>query len=650
MDIWDTTGLDLGEFSGKERVVESFYAFEPWDVKEREQWLLDLAVEDGVDLRDPDFVRHVMTDPHPFQGGYFHSTAFFRVLFAGSRCGKSICAEQEVIMQLTGELPIAFRHENGEKTGVKRPITEDNILRWGRFDAKSGEFIDHNTAMLHKGSRREWDCGEIIGVGHYPEQKIGGPGSEAWIGTYRRACHERWWPVFTDKHKLVIPPHLIDKSKGVDGVEKVMNVIHLVNGAKITFITYEAGFERFEAHQVFSVILDEEPPDPAIVQTCMMRCKWMSLVETPYQGLTYTKDLFFPSKVTRDKQVFHATLFDCPYRTKAELKRMRQDMPIHERAARLWGVHALTQGTPYYETHTKKIMTWYQKYDIPHLKGRILPKELYGALTRAGSGGGLPCIMDVEFDLETLNKDNMVDTWRIYSKPEAGRAYLLTADPAVGAAKPEECRDKSAALVFRWPNYQAGDDRPRIVAAIQATQEVQFFAKTVAAALRYYNNATLAAEAMRCGSANAILCMTLADWPYWYYQMVVQDSTRKQRKVPGFDNNPATREAIFRLIGGWLAAYEEDQFPEIPDKELLRELAGCVLDKHGKVDHPYGGSLDLGVCFGIGLYVFESSPEQVRYNGPVIDEPKKKNVNFRMIEEDKGRLVPCGLAYLGYGA
>jgi hypothetical protein len=129
-------------------------------------------------------------------------------------------------------------------------------------------------------------------------------------------------------------------------------------------------------------------------------------------------------------------------------------------------------------------------------------------------------------------------------------------------------------------------------------------------ALRYWNNALLGAETKR-GFSNATFAGELREWPYWYHMITVQQSTRKPRQQIGFDTNAKTRDSIFELIGKWLSDYDEDSYPDIPDKQLLVELAGAIKGRGGRCDHTTQGSLDRAVCFGIFLYILEYSKDQI---------------------------------------
>ena len=99
----------------------------------------------------------------------------------------------------------------------------------------------------------------------------------------------------------------------------------------------------------------------------------------------------------------------------------------------------------------------------------------------------------------------------------------------------------------------------------------------------------------------------------------------------------ANRYSVFELIRGWLNSVEAHELPEIPDIDLLRELLACIVGKNGRPDHTKAGSLDIAICFGILLYVFKNSPEQIVCNAMTPDRPSTpfgKLKNLMGIETD----------------
>ena len=606
MDVFEKIENAISGYGGEENEISSFYHFEPWDVEKRPEWMLEMARGDGIDLHGGDIARFAGIDPHPFQSGYLQSTAFMRTLLAGTSVGKSYVALMEGIIQITGETPISMRYDAGVDTKVKRVVNEGNILRFGRFDARSGAFIDHNTSAQK--DETEWNCGTIRGVGKYPTEKIAPYGSELWLGTYMKAMNEYWWPRLYDEATRIIPDHLIDKNRGHNGFSVQDKIVYLSRGGKLAIITYETGYNRFEAQRVWSVILDEEPEDERIFGAAQQRCKWLSLVETPYRGMTYTKGLIFDENSGAHKRLFHATQYDSPYQRRELIDIRRQNMRPWDIGARIWGIHSEMRGKPYYDRH--KITTWMNKYKSSPKLVSFRPSCEYNGIV--SNGGKIPSLLDVDVSAIIERELDKQGVWSMYEDVRPNVPYVLAADPAEGSENPEEAADICAAVIAR-PPY--GDETGmRIVATLRSTLETILFARVCSHAARYYNNSNLAAETRRA-ACNAAFAIELRDWPYWYKMTSVQQSNRMARSIRGFDTNVSTRSAIFEMIQGWIAEYGFDEYPQIPDRELLKELAACVVGKNGRPDHTRDGTLDTTICFGILLYVFKNSPEQITYNG-----------------------------------
>lgn len=605
---------EAGEISPQS---SNFYLFEPWDVGKRPDWVLEQAKEDGIDLGSEMFTKHIGPDPHDFQAGYLMSTAFFRTLIGGTSLGKSYPVLMEMIIMLTAEIPISLRYPKGFKTDIKRLRTSENIERFGRFDANTGTFIDHNINAHTPETENEWDCGNIEGVGVYPEEKISPSGSEFWIGTFMRAMNEYWWPRLEEKGRIVIPEHLIDRSKGNEGYDRKQNVVYLIRNSKCANITYDSRFNRFEAERVWACALDEEPDDPRIVQAAQQHAHFMMLVMTPYHGITYTKDLIFPKEINSEKKVFHATQYDSPYQNKKKIEVKRSNMQSWDIGARVWGVHTEVKGKPYFDR--KKIMTWINKYSVPYTWARFIPQEEYYGIIENPHVIDKRYLMNTHVSMISQSEDDLRSTWRVYKEVVKGKPYLFVADPAEGAETPIEAGDPCAGIMFEAPASEF--EKPVIVATISSTLETIEFARVCSHAMRVYNNATLGAETRR-GAANATFAGELSDWPYWYHLVTIQDSTQKPKAHKGFDTNSATRSSLFDLIDAWIKEYSEGEYPDIPDLTLLKELAACVKGKNGRPDHTKQGTLDKAICLGIGLYIFKFSPEQVRFNGEQEEDVK----------------------------
>lgn len=615
-DAFEELRQQMDVFAAKKQ-TSAFATFEPWDVKERDPEVVEQARKDSVDLDDAEFIRHTGKAPHPFQTGYLTCNAFFRALLAGSQVGKSFAALTDAIIMLTGEIPFSMQYDAGVDTGIKRIINRANVIRFGRRCVGTNKLMDNDPTVEPDGT---WDCGNVIGVGKYPTSKIGPPGSEIWIGTYMKAATEYWWPRFTEVARMIIPEYLIDKTKGVDGFNTKDRIIYLQRDTKIAIITYESGYQRYEAEKVWGIIFDEEPPDERAVAAALTHCHYFSLVETPYNGITYTKKLLFPDKMSSDKRVFHATQYDSPYQSRKQIEIVRQNMKPWEIISRVWGIHSEVRGRPYFDR--EKISTWLRRNMRKVELVRFNPEQ---------PANSIEDIMLTQMRAEKQDAINKRDVWKVYEDREIGVPYVMAVDPAEGAEKADEAADVCAAIIMRPPRQK--ETRPQIVATLRSTLETIPFSWCCARAARYYNNALLAAETRR-GAVNATFAAEMRNWRWWFKMTTLNDTTQQAKEHNGFDTNSRTREAIFELIQEWVCAHIEGEYPNIPDDELLQELAACVVGKNGRPDHTYDGTLDTTVCFGILLWVFRHAENQIRYNG---EEKIEEKVPFGLIMGLLGR-------------
>ena len=186
--------------------MTEYYMFEPWDVEPRDEFTREMMRKDKITGKVMDYGE----DPHMFQSGIIYEYPDIGAIFAGTQVGKSYPVMIDVIAQCTRELPHALRYDKGEDTGVKRSIDRRNIIRWGRRDIETGEVIDHDPDAEKDDT---WDCGTIIGAGKYPEKKFLERDEVIWIGTFKQAKNENWWPSM----KKIVPDHLLDKDRGSDG-------------------------------------------------------------------------------------------------------------------------------------------------------------------------------------------------------------------------------------------------------------------------------------------------------------------------------------------------------------------------------------------------------------------------------------------------
>lgn len=631
--------LKIGEFLDNKFsgvvAAHPFWHFEPWDVEKRSDDVLRIAKDDGVDLYDGNLVSHTGRDPHPFQTGYLLSTAKFRTLLAASRVGKTVAAFVELAIQASGERPVALSLPKGEKSTVKRLVTPDNIRRFGRFDSRTETFIDHNVDATKPEGWEEWDCGYIVGAGVYPAEKIAPAGSVLWVGTTHKALWEFWWPRFTNARLNLFPDEFIDKNHGFDGVTKSEWTIHAIRDCRITIISYESDPRSFEAIDTWSCVFDEESPQKGCVTAAVNHTRFFSNVMTPYNGMTYTRKLIFDeNKDPANNQVFHATSYDSPYLTREMIDHRRSVMEKWEIGARIWGFHTEAKGKPYFDR--AKINIWVRKFKHPYTLVRFSPNDPYdGVVTRPGRE--LPGLMSVSVRGDTVEEENQCDTWRVYEEHDEKTAYYLMADSAEGSDIPSEAGDVLASLVMRFPRLDNGEKFPMIVASLRSTLKTANFARVCGYALRYYNNALLCGEGPARGSYNALFYAELQDYPYWFLQTSVRDSTRKSRSTKGFDTNAATRHALFNdVIREVLDEYTVDEDPLIRDESLLVELSSCVVAvKNGarRPDHTDHSTLDTTICYGQGLYIWKHYANQVKSR--YVEKPKQMGPITRLLMQNE---------------
>jgi hypothetical protein len=621
-DAFDRLGGIFADSDEVWRACPDFYHYEPWDVPQRPQWVLDMAARDGVTLEGPDLRRCVGPAPHPFQIGYLLSRCFGRVLIAASQIGKSVNVAMEIVIRATGEIPFALRFPAGHDTGVKRLITMENIIRWGRRSLDTGEVMDHDVNAIEDGS---WDCGTIKGVGVFPREKIVPAGSMIRLMSYQAMILQNWWPAFTGKSGSqlgrFIPQHLIDATEGSygnKGFHTQERVIHLQRGVSLKMLSYEAQRRGLEGITV-PTYLDEEPPKEEVWGALQTHITDWSLSETPWLGITWSRKILFPEVVTSHSQTFHACIYDSPYKTPAAIEKVRHglDGKNWEIGARMWGIPTMqTTGTPYYDRD--KINFWIQRFKIPFRLVRFEPTREWGGVKTNMSVYRSPGLLDTPVRQVEVSEEDERTVWRLYEERTDGAGYAIASDQAEGADTPEEAGDRSTAVAGR--QHEDDPTRPVCVATLRSTLPVPQFAREVMYAARYFHNAMLAPENGR-GSSNASFEAEARDWPHWFIDVMIRQSTRKERDYRGFCPTTDRRNALYeRLIRNWLDTYEQDEYPGCPDEWILKEAAGAIVSmtRSGikKCDHAPGETIDSLTAWGILLFIMQpENNKQIRYRG-----------------------------------
>lgn len=583
----------------EEVVVNDFLAFEPFDVVQRDARVFDQMKEDKVDLYEPGIIDVIGKDPHPFQTGYILSINPHRILLAGTQVGKSRTALQDAITMLTGIVPYSMRVPQYTDTGIPRPINMENILRFGRWTKISKELIDHNPRARKDGT---WDCGNIMGVGVYPSDKLCPDGKQVWIGTTAQALLKYWWPKMIPGTKCVIPFEFLNNKKGNNGYDRTHNLVHFLGDKELIFTTYESQYDKFEAERAHAVILDEEPPNEKILAAAGTHAKFLSIVMTPYRGITYAEDFVFNKDKNRRPEVFHATAYDSPYRHADDIANDRKLMKPYEIKARIYGLFSEITGEPYYDRI--KLMNWHDqmKEDENSVKyAKLIPQSEYNEINE---------IVNIDVKPEEVNVVDELDTWRIFEHPRPDIGYVAGVDIAEGSENPAEASDRQAICILRLPLRNSREKEPVVCATLRSTLPVHTFANIVAHGCAYYNNAVLAPESMR-GYHNGAFMVEVNEYPYFFTMMTTNDKTRKPTSRRGFVTNPKNREAIFNFFDKKINETDETERCPFKDIDLVKELVMAIVGKNGKCDHTRKGTLDTAVAHGIALYVAKISPEQI---------------------------------------
>jgi len=622
----------FGDSTERWKAHPAFYCAEPWDVSERSDALLEQAVQDNADLFSPDLTRAIGPVPHGFQTDYLLSKAYGRVILSAGQIGKSWSVLMDILIRATGEIPISMRYPAGHQTDVPRPITRNNIVRWGRRSKDDGEIIDHNFKAVDDDS---WDCGNIMGVGVYPISKIVPAGSMIRLASYQGLIKQVWWPAFTGEGEsetdldVFVPEFFKDKTVGGNKGYHAQEMWQaLSRGVRLQFITYEAKKKSFEGRDTANY-LDEEPPDEALLSAMHTHSTDWSLSETPWRGITYSKKLAFPETLSPQRKTFHATLYDCPYKTEQDIQKKRgelEDKPW-EISARVWGIPADVAGKPYYDR--MKINLWMQKYPMPYRLVRFVPTAPWHLVKTNEHLSRRPGLLDVPVEMKDADEEDLQNVWRVYEDREDGVAFGIASDQADGAEVVQDAGDGSTAVVGKQKGAEDDATRPVVCATLFSTLPTADFAREVMYGARYFNNALLCPEAAK-GAANATFTEVCKEWPWWLLDTVTSWSSRKPKENRGFCATHDRREIVFdKLLRDWFNSFTEEEYPEIPDERILREAAGAIVGQtKGKTasrcDHPSDGTIDSLMAYGILMWAMQKPfLSQWRCHGKPAKEQKE---------------------------
>jgi phage terminase large subunit-like protein len=569
-----------------------FDLFEPFDAAPRAPWLMVLAKKYEVELNP---------DGAPFQIGLMNDctqTPGYTLTNAGSQTGKSRWHLIETIIMTTGRVPVSMRYDKGVDTGVPRKVTPENIARFGQ---------------LPDGS-----CGNIIGVGKYPIEKIPPKDScpEVWIACIAEVKEKMW------KKRLIelIPPECLDKTKGREGWSEKRQLFFIKGGlgsALIRLITYEQKYRKTEGDWAWMIILDEEPPDRKYFISATEHCTYLRLCFTPINGLGWSfYDCYLPATqgISKNVKIYSCTQYDSPYQKRERVDAKLNSYKPYEVKVRIFGQFAEMVGKPYYTYEITQ--SFLKAYTPRHTLARILPNEKPETVRD---------LLEIKIRLEPAENTGD-DIWEIYEKRGESDAYFLSADVAQGNSDPGLAADCSVAYVRRLPRLADGEREPAMVAALQSRMRNVEFAWMCLYAACYYNLALVAPET-GVSADGAVFVTTIAGYPFIYRHVTTNDRTNRLQEKYGFDTKSNSRQYAFDLVGSWI--YSHVEASRIYHYPLLKEISECVVGKGGKPDHTERGSTDCILAYGISEYVYDLARPQIKCNKHVDMEDGSSNGGLR---------------------
>lgn len=577
------------EQASQESVVEEFYKWTSG--KNTDHKLYSYEPWDGPPGDSP---RHEKNGAR-FQLSCMRSTKYMRMSVAANQLGKTYDRAIEAVIMMTGELPYCFRYDEGQDTGVARVVCKSNIKRWGRRDKATGKIIDHDTDAAEDGT---WDCGNIIGVGMYPLEKVFmGERGQLWICSYKQARDDTW----IDLLRELIPTNCLDLKKGTNGFSESEKIFYLSNGNSIRLKTYDQGWEKVESKNAWHIILDEEPPDRKYYTGCIMHAVTLSFSFTPLRGMSWVYTDLYERWLAGDQDldVFHATKYDSPYLDIKDIERQERNLVGWEREPKIYGRFAQQEGKPYYDFDAcnRYIAQYVPKYRLCSIVPSRFSKDVEET-----------CKSKMSFRWIQERKS---DTWEIYEEPRPATAYWQTADCAQGNDDPEQAQDSSVSYIFRAPVQALNENMewPVCVASLRTTEPTENFAWLCLYAALAYNNALMVPETR--GEDGTAFFIEVRDYPFWFKMTTINDKTKRATENLGFDTNARTRTPLFNKLRKYINAHEDKS--NIPHHELLIEQSKIIW-KNGRPDHPDKGASDCVVSWCLGLWVWEEARTQIRDN------------------------------------
>lgn len=617
----DLTDIFLS--AGQEPTTE-FNHFEPWDVEERPKWLIDFASDLGIEL---------LPEGEPFQTGMIMSTVFIAIAIAGNQLGKSYQEVIESIMVATGKIPVSLRYEKGADTGIPRCIDDDdrrklNILRFGRRSVETGEIIDYCPYFDGHGNPTDnepeamglikpddtWDCGNIIGCGIYPVIKIPTNKTLIRVCSWKQAKDDMWIPTL----QRLWPNDLRDMSRGTGGFGVGDNTFYSHNGTLLKLITYESGYESMEASKPWLTVLDEEPKDRRFYTGALTHSKYIRMSFTPIHGISWSKeDLVDRAGKDKNIEVFKATQYDCPYKTKEGIERETSTMKSWEKISKVLGYYASQTGEPYYDR--EKVNEWIGQ----HLDAcRMVEFE---ADKMWHTGAEIPRLnIKTNFNIDEPTQATFYMAEDVH--PEG--AYYMSVDTAKGIKSEEGVKDIDNSSYIMWRKMdEVGVEDVPVLFMKTLMPEICAWREALKAC-GYYNNALICPEVT--GESGAVFLVKIIEYPHIVRYVKVRQATRQEEESVGFTMRKNSRAEVFKLVDEWVKRHEVN--PRFPFLPVLQEISECIIGKNGRPDHPRMCNNDSLLAFGIGLWVKANAIGQVRNN----------KIHSQYSESRSNRLPPEG--------
>lgn len=337
-----------------------------------------------------------------------------------------------------------------------------------------------------------------------------------------------------------IPKPILDRCEIAYRKKGVMDYILFPNGARLTFKSYETGWQGFQGASVDLVALDEEPPYD-IWNECekriMDRLGSIIITYTPLSGLTWSYDRLYLN-TGNDPEVFHVEMSwdDNPYLDEKEKQRLLANMSEEEREARIYGRYVIGGG---------KVFDAGKLYERRNQLAGYVPEYYEYSPERK------------QFVKTNKDKGNILE---VYELPQRGKRYVIGVDVAQGL--PE--KDNSIACVIEEQSAK------QVAELVGSSVDVSTFAEQVNCLGRWYNNAYIVPE--RNNDGKAFITSMLHVWKYAKLYKHSEDNEY------GWPENVRTRPILIQK--------GQDAVKEIVDtinsKNLIEECLTFVRNSRGK--------------------------------------------------------------------